>query len=176
MFELEISIQTKLSTTGVNFESPPASVIIPGNSFYSLSVVGRAIGTGILTVKGCVVQAPGGRPRQFFLPLATEEEETNRQRRRGAIQCESDRTKVSGLASRSITLAGKRISSGPRFKAKPSRFLECQVISEQPLLRIRRTSITHGAVMLYSGERFVTCCFCIEFELIDPAQLGRLFV
>jgi hypothetical protein len=33
--------------------------------------------------------------------------------------------------------------------------LECKVVPEQPLLRIRRTSLTHGAVMLYNGEMLV---------------------
>jgi hypothetical protein len=31
-------------------------------------------------------------------------------------------------------------------------FVELKVVPEQPLLRIRRTSLTHGAVMLYEGE------------------------
>jgi len=41
-------------------------------------------------------------------------------------------------------------ATGSSFK-----FLECKVVPEQPLLRIRRTSVTHGALMLYDGERCV---------------------
>ena len=32
------------------------------------------------------------------------------------------------------------------------RYLEVRVVPEQPSLRIRRTSLTNGAVMLYDGE------------------------
>jgi trafficking protein particle complex subunit 9 len=38
------------------------------------------------------------------------------------------------------------------LNTKPLRFLHCNVVGEQPLLRIRRTSLTHAAVMLYDGE------------------------
>lgn len=38
---------------------------------------------------------------------------------------------------------------------KAMKFLECKVVPEQPLLRVRRTSLTHGAVMLYDGESYV---------------------
>ena len=33
-----------------------------------------------------------------------------------------------------------------------ARFLECKIVPSQPLLKIRRTSLTHGALMLYDGE------------------------
>ena len=35
------------------------------------------------------------------------------------------------------------------------RWLECVVIEEQPLVWIKKTSLTHGTVMLYHGERLV---------------------
>lgn len=34
------------------------------------------------------------------------------------------------------------------------KYLECTVVPEQPLLRIRWGSPTHGAVMLYNGEKY----------------------
>ena len=34
------------------------------------------------------------------------------------------------------------------------KFLECTVVPEQPLLRIRWSSLIHGAVMLYNGEKY----------------------
>lgn len=45
----------------------------------------------------------------------------------------------------------KRSSSGVVAIKEPG-FLRCEVVPEQPLLRIRGTSLTHGAMMLYDGE------------------------
>ncbi|KAJ3791523.1 TRAPP II complex [Lentinula aff. detonsa] len=47
-------------------------------------------------------------------------------------------------------------------------FLECKVIPEQPLLRIRRTTVTHGALMLYDGEM---SSIRITFENISPLPI-----
>jgi hypothetical protein len=35
------------------------------------------------------------------------------------------------------------------------KWLECQVVPEQPLLWVKKSSLTHGTVMLYDGERYV---------------------
>ena len=136
------------------FEAKSMSVVLPANSFHAVSIIGKPLGTGNLVIRGCSVQAPGGRPREFVLPLSTDEEEDRLSRRRSAIGCEIGRSKYSGLDSRPWERAGKRTSTSTMSK-KTFRFLECKVIPEQPLLRIRRTSLTHGAVMLYNGEMSV---------------------
>ena len=129
------------------------SVTLPALSYHTFSIVGKPLGIGDLVIRGCIVQASGGASREFVLPLTTEEEE-RLFRRRGAIDCEAERTKYSGLDSRPWERVGKRAST-----TLPSdqsfRFLECKVVPEQPLLRIRRTSLTHGAVMMYDGEMYV---------------------
>lgn len=130
------------------------SVVLPANSFHVVSIAGTPLGTGNLVIRGCTVQAPGGRPREFVLPLSTDEEEDRLSRRRSAIECEIGRSKYSGLDSRPWERAGKRTSTSIISKNN-FRFLECKVVPEQPLLRIRRTSLTHGAVMLYNGEMLV---------------------
>lgn len=98
-----------------------------------------------------MVQAPGGAVREFILPAATRDEESLQERRRSSIICETGRTKRSGLDARPWEQQEKRMSIPPQ-KASPQ-FVQCKVVPEQPLLRIRRTSLTHGAVMLYNGER-----------------------
>lgn len=111
--------------------------------------------TGILTIRGCFVQAPGGITQEFILPLNTAEEEERITRRKSALICEAERYKYWGLESlpwekpkRSIKYHSSQLN--PRTNL---RFLECKVVPEQPLLRIRRTSVNHGALMLYEGER-----------------------
>lgn len=127
-------------------------MIIPSNSFHPVTITAKPLEAGLLTIRGVVVQAPGGIPKEFVLPLSTDEEEEKRSRRRSAIECEVGRSKHSGLASRPWKKGGKR-SSGVAGQSKgPVRYLQCKVVPEQPLLRIRRTSLTHGAVMLYNGE------------------------
>ena len=136
------------------FEAKSIPVILPANSFHAVSIIGQPLGTGNLVIRGCNVQAPGGMSREFILPLSTDDEEDRLSRRRSAMECEIDRHKYSGLDSRPWERAGKRTSTNIINK-NSSRFLECKVVPEQPLLRIRRTSLTHGAVMLYNGEMLV---------------------
>ncbi len=138
----------------MTFVSKPIAVVVPANSFHPVTISGKATESGMLTIRGCIVQAPGGASREFVLPLATEEEEERKSRRRSAIECETGRSKHSGLDSRPWQKFSKRASE---VEAKSStkrtvRYIECVVVPEQPLLRIRRTSLTHGAVMLYNGE------------------------
>lgn len=145
------------STSGVSFSSKGSPVIVPANSYHPVTITGKAVQAGTLVIRGCMVQAPGGMPREFILPLSTEEEEEHRSRRRSAIECETGRSKYSGLASRHWEKSTQRGSTQGTVSTsaanKPTmRFVECIVVPEQPLLRIRRTSLTHGAVMLYNGE------------------------
>jgi hypothetical protein len=127
------------------------SVVLPANSFHAVSIIGRPLGTGNLVIRGCIVQAPGGISREFVLPLFTDEEEDRLSRRRSAIECETNRSKYAGLDSRPWERANKRTSTSTISK-KSFHLMECKVVPEQPLLRIRRTSLTHGALMLYNGE------------------------
>jgi trafficking protein particle complex subunit 9 len=129
-------------------------------------MTGIATEAGLLTIRGCVVQAAGSASHEFLLPLSTDAELEKRLRRRSTLDCEMGRFKYSGLDFRSWKKTGKRLSLEMSSKDKrPAQFLECKVIPEQPLLRIRRTSLVHGAVMLYNGETSVLSelsCHCLS--------------
>lgn len=140
------------STSGVEFVSQPARMTIPGDSIQQVVISGKPLASGSLVIRGCFIQAPGGALREFVLPLLTSQEEERLARRRSAISCEYGRWKYSGLECFPSAQTKKR-ASGTIQPAGQTRFLECQVVPELPLLRIRRTSVTHGAVMLYEGER-----------------------
>jgi hypothetical protein len=74
-------------------------------------------------------------------------------------EAELDRFKFTGLDARPTEKEKKRLSvtaAGTSKDPAPTRFVECKVVPEQPLLRIRRTSLTHGAVMMYDGESYVS--------------------
>lgn len=102
-----------------------------------------------------MVQAPNGNPREFFLPVYTETEEKLQSRRHSMIKCESGRIKYAGLRSPLWETGGRRFSTLLQPSKHQPQFLECIVAPEQPLLRMRWTSLTHGALMLYDGEKYV---------------------
>lgn len=136
------------------FDSKPVRVVLPAGSLHVVTLSGKATETGSLVVRGCLVQAPGGTKREFTLPVTTGEEEERISRKRAALECEVGRSKYSGLDCFPWEKASKRSSTQLTVSTTktPLRFLEYAVVPEQPLLRIRRTSVTHGAVMMYNGE------------------------
>ncbi|EMD38404.1 hypothetical protein CERSUDRAFT_113560 [Gelatoporia subvermispora B] len=156
VFDLELQ-SIRLSTSGVPIESESITLTVPANSYHPVKLSGKALHAGTLVIRGCVVQAPGGAPCEFTLPLATDDEEDKRGGQQNANECDMERVKRSGLDARGWEKRRSRLSGvdlgSTGQGAKPTiRHLECKVIEEQPLLRIRRTSLTHGAVMLYNGE------------------------
>ncbi|KAG6814362.1 hypothetical protein H0H92_010948 [Tricholoma furcatifolium] len=115
---------------------------------------GKPLETGTLVIRGCRVQAPGGAAREFIMPLMTNDEEQRLSRKKGSLACEMGRSKYSGIESFPWVKARKRLSRPSSTTAKTSfQFLQCKVVPEQPFLRIRRSSLTHGALMLYNGEK-----------------------
>ncbi|KAI0375001.1 hypothetical protein BV20DRAFT_1041173 [Pilatotrama ljubarskyi] len=179
VFDLDLQ-SLQLSTSGVPFVSKASPVVVPANSFHPVTISGKALEAGTLIIRGCIVQAPGGMSREFVLPLSTEEEEERRSRRRSAIECETGRSKHAGLDSRPWEKSSKRastqagtVSTSSSTAKKTIRLLECKVVPEQPLLRIRRTSLTHGAVMLYNGE-MSTIRITLENVSSLPIDLIRL--
>lgn len=115
---------------------------------------------GQLVIRGVKAQLSGGAMKEFLLPLSSDEDEGQAAKRKSILNCEVDRIKWSGLQARSsaTALREKRLSiakadaTPSQGKGKESKFLTCKVIEEQPLLRVRRTTLSQGAVMLYEGE------------------------
>ncbi|KAG6376171.1 TRAPP II complex [Boletus reticuloceps] len=153
VFDLELH-NVSLITSGVEVEcSTISSIMIPANSIHAVTVSATAKKPGVLTVKGCTVHAFNGAPKRFFLPVSTEAEEEHQSRRHSMMLCESGRTKYSGLDARPWDKGGKHFTHFLLPSKLKTRFLECVVVPEQPLLRLRWTSLTHAAVMLYNGEK-----------------------
>ncbi|KAJ7285808.1 TRAPP II complex [Mycena rebaudengoi] len=172
VFDLDIQALS-LSTSGVTFQSKPVRVVVPSTALHVVTLSGRATETGSLVIRGCFAQAPGGIRREFPLPLSTEEEEERISRKRAALECESGRSKYTGLDCFPWEKASKRAST--QLTVVPTktalRFLEYTVVPEQPLLRIRRTSVTHGAVMMYNGEMST---IRITLENVSPLSIDFL--
>jgi len=155
VFELELQ-SLSLSTSGPSFDCQALTTIyIPPQSYYHASFTGKATQTGTLTIRGCIVQAMGGAPQEFTLPLPTEGVSEQFSRKRTYLTSEIGRIKSPGLQARSTAKNTKRASTTTSAPNEQVRYLECNVLPEQPLLRMRWTSLTHDAVMLYEGEKSV---------------------
>ncbi|KAF9246496.1 TRAPP II complex [Melanogaster broomeanus] len=173
VFALELQ-SVSLITTGVDFDcNSMSAIVIPPNSFYPITVSAIAKASGTLIIKGCTVQAPNCAPRDFLLPMSTEAEEDRQMRRQNMIKCENGRTKYTGLDSRPWEKGGKRFNTLLSPLKPKTRFLECIVVPEQPLLRLRWTSLTHAAVMLYNGEKS-TIRLTLENVSAQPIDFLRL--
>ena len=117
-------------------------------------------------MRGCVVQAPGGQAREYILPLYTVEEEERLLRKRRTIAAETGRSKYTGINRYSWNVPPKRVSTSEASAGASFRFMDCKVVPDLPLLRIRRSSVTHGALMLYDGERYSLLCYILAYKLL----------
>ncbi|KDN48938.1 hypothetical protein RSAG8_02291, partial [Rhizoctonia solani AG-8 WAC10335] len=160
-FDLEVQ-SLALSTTGASIQTTPVSLLIPANSFHVKHISCTPLEVGTLVVRGCMVQLPNSTPKEFTLPLASEAQEASIEKRRSRRMDDMVRVKASGLdARRQSTLI-----SEPPVQERKEEFLECRVVPQLPLLRVRRTSLTHGALMLYAGE-----CFRIRLTVENVSLL-----
>ena len=132
--------------------------MISPESSQQLEFTGEATEAGTLIIRGCIIQAAGCASREFCFLAALSEHKHVLSQRREVLERE-ERIKHHQLSSRLESLKGIAQPSSftsiaqSSFNVESSQFLQLKVIPIQPLLRIRRTSLTHGAVMLYSGER-----------------------
>ncbi|KAL1742926.1 TRAPP II complex [Schizophyllum fasciatum] len=156
VFDLELQA-VSLSTSGVPFLSQSSRAVIPASSYHRLVLSGKAAKPGMLTVRGCIVQAPGGAPCEFVIPIPSEEQEERLSRKKSALTCEVGRAKHPGLGSQPWARPPVRARAETKSarNSSPVQLLEFKVVPELPLMRIRRTSVMHGALMLYEGERSV---------------------
>ncbi|EJU05644.1 hypothetical protein DACRYDRAFT_113706 [Dacryopinax primogenitus] len=144
-----------LDTRGVPFRTQPASVSIPANAFQVLRMSGVPLEPGTLAIRGCTVQVNGCLPRTFLFPLQTKEDELRLEKRQLALELDYETIKDGGLDARALpfVIENKRRSILLPTEVDESRkYLEWNVLPEQPMMRVKRTSLTHGALMLYEGE------------------------
>lgn len=141
-FDLEVQ-DLSLSTTGAAFNSSPLPLVIPPTSVQTVRLTGVATSSGVLTVRGAIIRLMDGCEREFLLPIIDAEESRQREKRKSQLHADQLRIKRSGLAAR-VDQLQEDTPSG--------RYLETTVVPAQPLLWIKRTSLTHGSVMLYDGE------------------------
>lgn len=129
------------------FDCSPISTVVPAGSFHTVRLAGTAREPGLLVIRGCHIRLAGCTEREFLLPVWNDEEEAKR-KKAAMLDTATDRIKKTGLDAFAAA-SGARI----RTAEEPGlRFVECTVVPELPLLWVRSTSLTHGALVLYDGE------------------------
>ncbi|KAF8946106.1 hypothetical protein BGZ47_001308 [Haplosporangium gracile] len=144
---IDIEVQEiRLSTSGVEFEAIPTSTMIPAQTTVSIKVAGIPKGPGELVIRGCWVQILHCSEEEFFV--------TNP--RTGSVTAND--SKAAQTVSDAMLRVKKRGLESFTFKksdeaAVEPKFATVTVIPTQPLLKISSTSLQHGSVMLFEGER-----------------------
>ncbi|KPV77636.1 uncharacterized protein RHOBADRAFT_33796 [Rhodotorula graminis WP1] len=150
LFELEIQ-NIELSTSGVPFACDPLSTVIPPGSFHTVRLTGTPREPGTLVIRGCHIRLAGCVSREFVLPVWDAEEE-EKQRKTALLDTSRERIKVTGLDAVPDSTPSATAVPSDELRDGDLKFLECAVVPEMPLLWMRSTSLTHGALMLYDGE------------------------
>ncbi|KAG2221446.1 hypothetical protein INT45_005251 [Circinella minor] len=152
-FDLELQNVT-LSTTGIPFNAVPSTATIPANGTLSLRLTGTPEETGTLSVRGCIIKIVGFAEQEFLVDYSQKSKEAKDTRNGRSSSSKEDqpkneliKLKHSGLNA--LQTSRKRETSD---ELKPIQFYELNVIDDQPLLKIKSTSLLHDAVMLYEGE------------------------
>lgn len=138
-----------LSTSGVPLTASPLPIIIPASSVQTVRVSAIASQPGTLQIKGARVRLHDGSSTEILLPIIDDKEQVKRDKRRSRLSMDVGKVKRSGTEARHSLQLDSRSSA----EHDEGKWLECVVIEEQPLVWIKKTSLTHGTVMLYHGER-----------------------
>ncbi|CAO3668784.1 unnamed protein product [Umbelopsis ramanniana] len=131
-FDLELQ-SISLSTSGAVFESTIASTTIPANASLTIRLTGTPKEAGKLIIKGCNIKIAGFSEQEFLMEATVDNKDENTK------TVVTQGSKTTGQSS-SDTIGSE------------AHHYALDVIPEQPLLKIRETSLLHGALMLFEGE------------------------
>jgi trafficking protein particle complex subunit 9 len=164
------------STSGTQCHSQPVSATIPAMTIHTLTLSVVPLEPGQLIIRGCQIQLLGVTPQEFVFnlpPDSTNDRASAPLLRISHSPYDAERIKYTGLeVNHLLRPAPANAPLGTNTTAQP-RFLQYQVVAEQPLLRVRRSSITQGTLMLFEGEMYVSTSFVIFEALVTPSpQIG----
>jgi hypothetical protein len=118
-------------------------------SIRTLRIAAIASQTGTVQIKGINIGLPDGSKTEILLPVTDEGDKRKRDKRKSRISMEISKVKQMGVNARHSRQFDDEVEEDE------GRWLECVVIEEQPLVWIKKSSLTHGTVMLYHGETWV---------------------
>lgn len=137
-YDIELDIvSAKIATEGVEFESTAEQVLVGAYRTSSMRITGTPKAAGSLRVTGALVRVRGCRERRF--PIFTEP---------WSLDTEV-KIKATGLAALEHHMALPNVSHP---LPKPHS-IELNVISKQPVLVVKSTTLPQSSVMILEGER-----------------------
>ncbi|KAI8991231.1 TRAPP II complex [Mycotypha africana] len=162
-FDFDLDIHTLvLSTSGVSFSSVPSVAVVPANDSVELILTGTPLETGALIIRGCRVKIMGFAEQEFLLDDQQDSGKSMTVQQQQQQQSKGNPNKVE---------RDKSDPTGSDTSLMSSRCITLNVIEEQPLLNIKSTSILHGAIMLFEGEKIKVT---VEVENIGKTPVDYL--
>ncbi|OCF62347.1 hypothetical protein L486_02015 [Kwoniella mangroviensis CBS 10435] len=156
-FDLEIQ-DLSILTSGVPFITSPLPLTLPSNSVQTVRVTGQSPIFGSMSIKGVSIRLNDGSSSEFLIPIIDGKAKSKLDKRKSKIKSDLSKVKRSGLDARFKSIETSKTphahahSHGLEDGAVDKKWLECKVVPELPLAWIKKTSLTHGTVMLYNGE------------------------
>ncbi|KAL7625112.1 hypothetical protein AAE478_004326 [Parahypoxylon ruwenzoriense] len=154
-YEIDVDVESiKLDTEGANFESSTASTVIGPYRTQILKLSGTPRAAGSLRITGAIVKVRGCRERRFPIfphPWAPDTE-----------------TKIKGIGL--AALERNKKSSSPGAPLEPDS-IGLNVISAQPVIVIKSTTLFQSSVMILEGERQVFSITLQNLSSTTPADL-----
>lgn len=153
-YEIDVDIESiKLDAGGADFESSVSSTVIGPYRTQILKLSGTPKAAGSLKITGALVKIRGCRERRFPIfphPWAPDTE-----------------TKIKGIGLTALEANKKLPFPGPSLKLDN---IGLSVISAQPVIVIKSTTLFQSSVMILEGERQV---FSVTFQNLSstPADL-----
>jgi hypothetical protein len=142
----------------VPFTTNPFPLILPPTSVQTVRLSGVATQPGDLVVRGVHIRLADGSHTDVLLPIPDDTREKKDKRQSSSLSTRDKRRGIEARWSIPPDMDGR--------KEYAEKWLECHFVEEMPLFWIKRSSLTHGTVMLYDGERWVRVSI-----LLTPAQL-----
>lgn len=138
-YEVDVEVESiRLDTEGVEFESSVASTTVGPYRTQIIKMTGTAKSDGALRVTGATIRVRGCRERRF--PIFTEP------------WSPEDEIKVKCIGLGALE---RRCSQKPTTPMPTPEHMELNVISQQPVVVIKSSTLPQSSVMILEGERQV---------------------
>jgi hypothetical protein len=142
----------------VPFVTNPHPIALGPGGFQTVRLSGVATTPGSLEIRGVTLRLQDGSTTDILLPHISDKERSKRDKRKSRVIADAAKFKRQGMearwsmASQSSGQLDLDRRTSTSASAPATKWLECKVVEEQPVVWIKKTSLTHGTVMLYNGE------------------------
>lgn len=140
-YEIEVEVESiRLDTEGVEFEPIVANTVIGPYRTQKMAISGVPKSDGTLKVNGAVIKVRGCRERRF--PIFVEP----------WVPDSKQKVKAIGLGSLSTENPGEKPLCPAIERLKPTH-LDLSVITAQPIVVVKSSTLPQSSVMILEGER-----------------------